>query len=385
MSRVNPSPRTSQRIEFERSHSFTLADYITGLSWSADGSIMVVTSSSGETVIWSGDDFTREVSNTSRKSGEPSSDSSTFLLDASINHAISCLEISSTHLVAAAGQDGTVSVWDGRGLNYPKIAQLGDGQHWITQLTWHPSGNQLAFAMGHQVQIWDIPKNQQLAELHYETSSVLALAWHPAGNTLAMSGHGGVTFWNGETWEQESYQLKVPGASISVAWSPDGEYLASGNLDRTLSVLRWGSPPPWLMQGFPGKVRHVEWVPMELSPSPQIIAVCANGITVWSQKTGNKDWQNLVLQGHEGTVQAIAHHPALPLLASGSADGRGCLWKQSKKLGQRLKVRSRSDSSGVLPGASCLAWHPTGKHLAIGCSDGRIEIWSPSQRGRGFL
>jgi WD40 repeat protein len=384
MSRVNRSSPTSQRIEFERSHSLTLKDYITALDWSSDGSVLVAASSSGEVAMWSGEALSQKSAHNGRKSKENSTNSQTFLMEASLNQAMSCLEMSSKNLLAAAGQGGVVSIWDGRNSGYSKLVQLGDRHDWINRLTWHPSGDKLAFAIGHQVQVWDIFTNQQLADLHYQASSVLALAWYPSGDQLAVSGHGGVSLWNGDTWEQEDYQLKVPGASISLAWSPDGEYLASGNLDRTLSVLRWGSPPPWLMQGFPGKVRQVEWVPMGLSPSPQVIAVCANGVTVWSQKSGQNGWQNSVLQGHEGTVQAIAHHPTQPLLASGSADGQVFLWKESKKLGQRLKVRSRSDSSGVSPGISCLAWHPTGESLAVGCGDGRIELWSPSQRGRGF-
>ncbi len=373
MSRVSRSPR----IEFERSHHLCLDDYITALSWSVDGTLIAAISSAGEVAVW---DWT----------GSSPALRAIALQTAAPNAAMSGLSLSSTNLLAAAGQRGTVSVWDlsvwgvSASSSVADPLTLGDGNDWIDQIAWHPSRDYLAFSMGHRVQVWDIPAKQQLADFSFEASSVLGLAWHPSGNQLAVSGHGGVHAWDSTTWEQNQYRLKVPGASISLAWSPDGNYLASGNLDRTLSVLRWQSPPPWLMQGFPGKVRRVAWMPSTVSPAPKLIAVCANGITVWEQDATGKTWRSSVLQGHGGrTVQAIAHHPTQQILASGATDGQVFLWHQSKKLGQKLKGRSR-DASGVSPGISCLAWHPTGQHLAVGSVDGAIDILLLSQRGRGF-
>ncbi|MEM9447557.1 MAG: WD40 repeat domain-containing protein [Cyanobacteria bacterium P01_E01_bin.6] len=372
----------SQKGEFERSHHITLADYITALVWSQDGTLLTAASSAGEVTAWdweaitmaSGGHVTRaDVKNVFATQAIP-------LLAASPNHAISCLDISTTQLVAAGGQDGTVSVWNAQSPDGSKGSLLGDGNHWIDQLTWHPTRDYLAFSAGPCVQVWDVPAQQQIATLNFDASSALGIAWHPSADLLAISGHGGVKFWNSVTWEEESYQLEVPGASISLDWSPDGTYLASGNLDRTLSVLHLHSPPPWLMQGFPGKVRCVSWSPnysdVSITQSPQVAAACANGVTIWEQESDGKTWHSSVLEGHRGTVQAIAYHPTQFLLASGAADGQVCLWHRAKKLSQRLKTKS--------PGVSCLAWHPDGHGLAVGCADGTIELWIPSQRGRGF-
>ncbi|MEM6453368.1 MAG: hypothetical protein AAF703_24025, partial [Cyanobacteria bacterium P01_D01_bin.105] len=156
-------------------------------------------------------------------------------------------------------------------------------------------------------------------------------------------------------------------------------YLASGNLDRTLTVVAWGNPPPWLMQGFPGKVRQVDWAPTLGEGAlgnavPVVAAACAEGITVWRRQ--GKDWQSKVLKKHQGKVEAIAFHPTEPLLASAAQDGKLCLWKKATALQQTLR--------GVKAGFSAIAWHPQGRYLAAGGSEGELMIWAPSNRGTGF-
>lgn len=357
--------KSSARFEFERSHHILLKDYVMALSWSRDGSILAASSAAGEVMVW-----------TWGKNTGNSTNGAIPVLTEAADRAMSCLGVSANTLLAAAGQDGGISVWDCRAPKLPLIGTFGDGDNWIDQLAWHPSRDWLVFGLGRHVQVWDIPANERLAMLDFENSSALSVAWHPAGTMLAVSGHGGVKFWKVDTWKEETYQLKVPGASIHVAWSWDGNYIASGNLDRTLSVLHWDNPPPWLMQGFPGKVRCVTWSPAIAAASLQLASACADAITVWEREPGGKNWQSSILQGHSGTVQAIAYHPTQSFLASGAVDGQVCLWHRAKKLGQRLKTRS----SGV----SRLAWRPTGQCLAVGCIDGTIEIWVPSRRGRGF-
>ena len=166
----------------------------------------------------------------------------------------------------------------------------------------------------------------------------------------------------------------MPGASLSLAWSATGQYLASGNLDRTLTVVDWENPPPWLMQGFPGKVRQVVWARPVGDKAPIVAAACVEGVTVWQRQ--GKQWQSRVLKKHKGTVEAIAFHPAEQLLASAAQDGQLCLWKEAKTLQQTLR--------GVKEGFSAIAWHPQGRYLAAGGSQGELIVWTSSNRGAGF-
>ena len=38
------------------------------------------------------------------------------------------------------------------------------------------------------------------------------------------------------------YLIDMPSASMVTAWSGDGKYIASGNFDNTVTVLKYGSP-----------------------------------------------------------------------------------------------------------------------------------------------
>ena len=164
----------------------------------------------------------------------------------------------------------------------------------------------------------------------------------------------------------------MPGASIDCSWSLDGKYLASGNLDRTVSLLRWDTPPPWLMQGFPGKVSQVAW--SNQTDPPLLAASCQEGVTIWQFDHHRKNWGSHVLH-HQKVIQAIAFSPHSSLLASTGDDGQVQIWQKGENLLQTLKGNS---------GFSCLAWHPNGTSLAAGAQDGTLTIWQSTVASKGF-
>lgn len=332
-----------------------LNDYVTALTWSPDGSGLAVGSSSGEVVVWTGSKLVS-------------------LLPGKPNSAIDCLEFSADgHYLAAAGQQGNVFIWEVQSLDQSPTV-LPNPQVWIDQLVWHPLQPWLAFGVNSRVQVWDAAQAKPLSQLDFTESSVLGLAWHPDGTLLAVSGHTGVKVWHSHDWGAKPEFIEVPGASISVAWSADGRYLALGNLERTLAVVSWGNPPPWLMQGFPGKVRQVDWAATSEEQPSLVAAACMEGVTVWRRQ--GRGWGSRVLENHEGVVVAIAFHPTACLLASAAQDGQLCLWQNATTLQQTLK--------GVVSGFSAVAWHPQGSFLAAGGDQGEILIWKPLSRGQGF-
>ncbi|MEM7066082.1 MAG: WD40 repeat domain-containing protein [Cyanobacteria bacterium P01_B01_bin.77] len=352
---------TKTRRSRSRSNGFKvhwrggINDYVTDLGWSPEGDYLAVSSSSGDVGLW------QETELVSLETDQA-------------DGAINCLGFSAdSHYLAAAGQRGEVFIWSVQKRDQAPTL-LCNTNCWIDRMSWHPAEPWLAFGVGSQVQVWDAAQGKLLTQFDFAKSSVLSLDWHPQGHLLAVSGHTGVKVWSRDDWAAEPEFIEVPGASISVAWSPDGRYLASGNLDRTLTVVSWGNPPPWLMQGFPGKVRQVSWAAtMENQPS-LVAAACLEGVTVWHRQ--DKGWENRVLQHHGQTVAAISFHPTTRLLASAGQDGQLCLWQNAKSLQQTLK--------GVASGFSAIAWHPQGMYLAAGGDQGEIIIWKPTNRGQGF-
>ncbi|MBE9032760.1 WD40 repeat domain-containing protein [filamentous cyanobacterium LEGE 11480] len=345
------------KIQLNQHWHSHLSDYITKTSWSPDGTHLAASSASGEVALYK-------------------SLTEVIILRSADENAINSLSFSANgQFLAVGGQSGEVIVWDIHTPNCPIVLHRSHPGKWIDQLAWHPEHNHLAYGSSSQVQVWDIATNTQITELEFQNSSVLHLTWHPAGKCLTASGHGGMKIWFADDWQRDFKLIEVPGASLWATWSGDGRYLASGNLDRTLTVAEWDSPPPWLMQGFPGKVNQLDWSTQ--SGAPLLAASCVEAITVWQRGDKSESgWQSQVLKHHRDRVNAIAFQPDSRLLASASQDGQVALWHNGKRLAQVLQ--------NFTAGASCLAWHPNGQQLAAGGSAGEIQVWQIANRAKGF-
>lgn len=245
-----------------------LSDYVTAVTWLSDGKTLAVCSAAGEVML-------AKVGAVNELSLQP--------LQTATGKSADCLSFSSdSRFLAAGGQDGKVQIW--RADSGELIADLDNQRVWVDKLAWSPNCNQLAFSMGRCFQVWNADDDVVEVTLNFDSSSILDLAWHPVLKYLAVSGYQGVKVWNGEDWDEDPHVLSVPPATGAISWSPSGEYLACGNTDNTLIVNEWGSFQPWVMQGFPGKVRELAWSDKTNSlGAPLLAASSSQGISVWER------------------------------------------------------------------------------------------------------
>jgi WD40 repeat protein len=354
--------KTKKQIEFDRHYQGTLSDYVTAIAWSPDGKTLAVSSAAGEVSLYGGIGPFH----------------STPLQPVS-GHSVDCLAFSHDgQFLAAGGQNGQVHIWR-LSLNHPELITIvKNSSAWVDRLSWSPTQNLLAFSLGKYAQVWDANLGDVATTLNFDTSSALDIAWHPDGQRLSVSGYQGVKTWTAEDWNEDPHVLTIPSVSVAIAWSPDGQYMASGNLDRTITVLEWGNPQPWVMRGFPGKIRQLAWSDVLTKAGESLLASASvDGIVVWEKQADESlGWEGRLLEEHEGTVQSIQFQPNAHLLASAAADGWICLWHKAKQLVQVL--------NGAPNGFSCLEWHPNGQQLAAGGQNGELLIWSKVRRGQGF-
>jgi WD40 repeat protein len=352
---------TKGKVSFQQQWQGSLSEYVTAVAWSPDG-LLAASSAAGEVVVW--------------QDGNRVS-----VLPAGLV-SIDCLAFSSDgKFLAAGGQDGKVRVWSildsplSQGIG--GIYTLDNAPSWVDQLAWSPTCNHLAFSLGRYVQIWDADSQTVITTLPFANSSVLDLAWRPNGESIAIAGNGGVKVWSTINWDDDPYLIDMPSASIVTAWSGDGKYIASGNLDNTIAVLEYGSPHPWVMRGFPGKISNLTWSQRGSSNAPLLAVSSLEGIAVWKKEVDDKDgWNANVLTLHDSKIQALEFHPHSLLLASAADDGWLGLWTKARQVGQILE--------GAPRGFSCLAWSQDGRQLAAGSQEGELIIWSESKRGKGF-
>jgi WD40 repeat protein len=355
-----------QHSEFVPHWQGMLSDYVTAIAWSPNGNALAASSAAGEVVVYLGAGTVQEMLYQSVDGG-----------------SVDCLAFSHDgQFLAAGGQTGQTNIWRMQA-NPPELiatvdTTVNNAPAWVDRMAWSPTQNLLAFSLGKSVQVWDATLGAVTTTLDFATSSVLDLTWHPDGQRLSVGGYQGVKIWTAADWNESPYLLTIPSASVAIAWSPDGKYIASGNLDRTITVLEWDNPHPWVMRGFPGKIRQLAWSDVPPKADASLLASASvEGIVVWEkQEDESLGWAGRVLTGHEGMVQSIHFQPDALLLASAAADGWICLWHKAKQLAQVLE--------GAPDGFSGLAWHPKGQQLAAGGQNGELLIWSKILRGQGF-
>ena len=330
----------------------TLSDYVTVVAWSNDGQTLAASSASGEILL-------------------VKDEGNSIYLQTANDQSVDCLAFSSDgQYLAAGGQNGEVKIWRLQPGETQLISTLENAPNWVDKLSWHPQSNQLAFSMGKYVQIWDADSEQVKVTLNFESSSVLSIAWRPNGENLAISGHLGVKVWDSKNWNDDPINLEIPVASLNIAWSTDSKFIASGNLDNTLVVWQWNNPEPWVMRGFPGKIRGLNWSePLTSVGAPLLAVASAQSVVVWEKATDESiGWQGKLLDSHDGIVHAIAFQPQTFLLASAAADGLIGIWEQAEQIVQII--------DGATDSFSCLAWQTQGNKLAAGGSNGEIFIWT---------
>lgn len=271
----------------------------------------------------------------------------------------------SGRLLASAGQDGKVRIWEagGRGGGGESVA-LDGGAAWVEHVAWSSNGRHLASAAGRRLRMWR-PRSgtEMLWESPDHASTVSGLQWRPgSGKDLATSAYGGVTLWRTNLPEPvRRYEWK--GSTIALAWSPNGKYIATGDQDATVHLWFVKSGKDLQMWGYPTKVRELAW-----SPTSRYLATGGGPmVTVWDcSGRGPEGTRPLELEAHEDFVSALAYQHAGPVLASGGRDGVVALWAPGRN-GSRTLALEHAGS-----GVAHLAWTPDDRLLVAGCESGTV-------------
>ncbi len=348
---------SKQAESFEPLWQQSLDDYVTAIVWSPE--VLFAASAAGELVGYQDNGKTKTI------------------LQAATDQSIDALALSSSgKLLAASGQSGQVSIWR---LPQPTlIATLDNAPAWVDRLAWSPIRSQLAFSLGKYVQVWDGESGEILTTLNFGFS-VLDITWHPSGDRLTVAGYQSIKVWSALDWDADPELIEIASASTTILWSPEGSYIASGNIDKTISVIDMQRPTePWMMRGFPGKIRQMAWTDAPVKQgAPLLASASTDSIVVWHRHLDDAiGWEGQVLGQHEARIQAMQFQPGSSLLASAGEDGWVVLWPKAARLGQML--------NGADGGFSSLSWHPTGAQLAAGGRNGELMVWAKAMRGKGF-
>ncbi|WP_410641733.1 NB-ARC domain-containing protein [Amycolatopsis sp. lyj-346] len=314
-------------------------------------------------------------------------------------------------LIAAAGDDGAVRVWEP--LSGRLLLTLHGGTEGVEKLGWSPGGTFLAAGSRDGVlRVWDTTERQEVAVLTGHTGPVGALAWSPDGRRLASAGEDGTArIWEPGTGRSSAvlplFNRRLRADSWNwrrqVAWSPDGRRLAVTTSGRTAVIwdpATGGTRPLTATFGM----QTIAW-----SPDGRRVAASNDAKSRVFDAADGKLLMTLAAAGKPGVVNSTVWSPDGTRLATGGDDGSVRLWDATT--GKMIASQAHrawchdlawspdgrwlayvySDEAGVWEVAgtttaplgghtgsiNAVAWSPDGSLLATAGRDGTARVWDP--------
>jgi WD40 repeat protein/tRNA A-37 threonylcarbamoyl transferase component Bud32 len=265
--------------------------------------------------------------------------------------------------VASASRDRTVRVWDTA--TGKEVHRLTGFPAWLSGVAYRPDGQCLAVVdVRGTVRIRDLAQGKEILPLQERSGRFTSVVYRPDGQRLAAgSAAGTVKIWETATGKEILALTGHAGSVTSVAFSRDGKRIASAGADQTIKV--WDAATGQERRTLRGHTDEVSGV--AFSPSGQHLASASQDRTakVWEVATGRL---LRTLRGHVRGVRSVAFSPDGNRLASASDD-------ETVKVWEAVTEEEPPTFRGEAGRVDSVAFSPDGRRLAAGNADGTIKIW----------
>lgn len=333
-----------------------LDDYVIGVAWSPDGSILAAASAAGPITLFDA------ASGTVRHELAGHADGTNALAWAP----------DSSRLLASGGQDGKVRFW--RSAEGEQTAEASLGSAWVEHLAWRVGGDTpLLFAAagkklaaidpaGAIVHAFpDAPKT--ISALSASANARVASGQKTGTSCLAAAYFGGVAVWEAKSFSSLR-EFGYGNALPAVTWSPDGRWLVAGTQDNAVHLWAPAEDEELHMSGYETKLR-------ELSFSPDSKWLATGGgrdACVWDCSGAGPANREPTPLPHEGRVCAVAFQNHRSVVASGAATGEFRLWAPTH--------RNPLLGEAKLPSPPTqFAWSSDDRLLAVGTEKGTVFVF----------
>ncbi|GAA4546990.1 nSTAND1 domain-containing NTPase [Amycolatopsis samaneae] len=289
-------------------------------------------------------------------------------------------------VLATAGYDGEVRLWDlrDRGAPKPLGAPITDHTSWVTSAVFTPDGRTLVTAGDdHTLRLWNIADPAKPTPLGRATSTggtIYCVAIAPDGRTLATADDDHtVRLWNiadpakptplGEPLTGHTERVRT------VAFGPDGRTLASAGNDHTVRLWNVTDPakPTPLGEPLTGHTDTVHWV--VFAPDGRTLATASDDRTLrlWNVADPARPAPiGQPITGHTGGIWQAEFSPDGRVLAS-AGDSTVRLWNLADPAKPVAVGKPLNGNNG---NTFTVAFSPDGRSLSTGNENGVTQLWS---------
>jgi WD40 repeat protein/DNA-binding SARP family transcriptional activator len=266
-------------------------------------------------------------------------------------------------LLATGGADHVVRLWDVA--DGALVASFNGHTDKVTRLVFAAGDQQIVSSSDdHTVRIWDVESGLCRHLLAGHTHPVDCVAIHPDGVTVASGGYDRIIrIWHRESGELLHTVVGHAGWIRSLAFSPNGATLVSTSSDH--SIRLWDVAHRQPIQTLYGHSKLVK--SLAFSPDGKTL-ICGGddrAIHVWESSSGA---HRQTLYGHTSLIWQVAVGPDGRTVASASSDGTVRLWRLDIGVVQQTLT-------GHLREVYSVRFFPQGRWLASGSGDGTVRIW----------
>jgi len=264
-------------------------------------------------------------------------------------------------LIATAGDDETVRVWD---LSGKQLAQMDGHESSVNSVSFSPDGKLIASAGSYGTVIfWDLSGKEQ-KKLDAHSAGINTITFSPDGDKFATAGDDGLA----RIWDKSGEKLteiKQGKKVFSVSFSPDGKLLATAADDKAARIWDLSGKEQNKFEDFEDFVTDVSF-----SPDGKHLATAAdNGVTrIW-----NLSGREIAkLQGHRGTVLEATFSPNGEYLITSGRDGTVRLWNLFAREEEGVEL------SGFSKDINTISFSPDGEYILGAGDEGIARIWDSS-------
>ncbi len=255
----------------------------------------------------------------------------------------------------------------------------------VTGVSWSPNGGRCAsVAYDNSLLIWNSETGACIDKFSGHTHYIRCVSWSADGGKIASGGDDKtLRIWDASANQKERQEPLIKtghkGWIYCIDWSKTGHYLLSGDSEK--EILLWSlhktTQSPKRFLGHTGKILALAW-------NPQKESVFASGsedqtIRIWEQHSE----KNILLEGMNGTVRALAWSPNGCYLAAASKD-KLYIWDIEKLLTQPSIIVWNWNPketyclkylSGFSASLTAILWE---KDFFVAAVDSKLYLWNGS-------